>query len=69
MPQPPRRPCLSRTAEAAQFPASMTHATYSAEERTKHGFTDGLIRLSVGLEDYEVIRADLMGALDQLAPS
>ena len=34
-----------------QHPASMTHATYAPEERAKHGFTDGLIRLSVGLED------------------
>ncbi|ADP72349.1 methionine gamma-lyase [Rhodomicrobium vannielii ATCC 17100] len=49
-----------------QHPASMTHATYTAEERNKHGFTDGLIRLSVGLEDYEDIRVDLMRALDQL---
>jgi cystathionine beta-lyase/cystathionine gamma-synthase len=49
-----------------QHPASMTHATYAAEERKVHGITDGLIRLSVGLEDYEDIRADLLGALDQL---
>lgn len=46
-----------------QHPASMTHSTYSAEERAHHGFTDGLIRLSVGLEDYEDIRDDLLGAL------
>jgi methionine gamma-lyase len=50
-----------------QHPASMTHATYSAEERTKHGFTDGLIRLSVGLEDYDDIKGDLIDALDHLA--
>ncbi|WP_454301519.1 PLP-dependent transferase [Salana multivorans] len=31
-----------------QHPASMTHSTYSPEERATHGFTDGLIRLSVG---------------------
>jgi cystathionine gamma-lyase/methionine-gamma-lyase len=49
-----------------QHPASMTHATYSPEERAKHGFTDGLVRLSVGLEDYEDIRGDLLGALDGL---
>jgi cystathionine gamma-lyase/methionine-gamma-lyase len=46
-----------------QHPASMTHATYSAEERLAHGFTDGLIRISVGLEDYDDLRADLLGAL------
>ncbi len=50
-----------------QHPASMTHATYSPEERSRHGFTDGLIRLSVGLEDYDDIRADLIGALDGIA--
>ncbi|OYU86098.1 MAG: methionine gamma-lyase [Bradyrhizobiaceae bacterium PARB1] len=48
-----------------QHPASMTHSTYSAEERNRHGFTDGLIRLSVGLEDYEDIRRDVMTALDR----
>lgn len=50
-----------------QHPASMTHATYSAEERTKHGFTDGLIRVSVGLEDYDDIKGDLIEALGYLA--
>ena len=49
-----------------QHPASMTHATYDPEERARHGFTDGLIRLSVGLEDYEDLRADLIGSLDRL---
>jgi cystathionine gamma-lyase/methionine-gamma-lyase len=46
-----------------QHPASMTHATYSAKERLKHGFTDGLIRISVGLEDYDDLRTDLLDAL------
>jgi cystathionine beta-lyase/cystathionine gamma-synthase len=49
-----------------QHPASMTHATYGPEERAAHGFTDGLIRLSVGLEDYQDIRSDLLWALDRL---
>lgn len=31
----------------------MTHATYAPEERVAHGFTDGLIRISVGLENYD----------------
>jgi hypothetical protein len=30
-----------------------------------HGFNDGLVRISVGLEDYEDLRADFIGALDQ----
>ncbi|MBR0859163.1 methionine gamma-lyase [Bradyrhizobium liaoningense] len=49
-----------------QHPASMTHATYSPEERAVHGFTDGLIRISVGLEDYDDLRDDLLGSLDRL---
>lgn len=46
-----------------QHPASMTHATYDPAERARHGFTDGLIRISVGLEDYEDLKQDLLSAL------
>lgn len=49
-----------------QHPASMTHATYSEQERAEHGITDGLIRLSVGLEDYEDIRDDLLASLSSI---
>lgn len=44
-------------------PASMTHSMVSAEERIKHGITDGLVRLSVGLEDVDDILDDLDRAL------
>lgn len=47
-----------------QHPASMTHSTYTAEERAEHGISDGLVRLSVGLEDVGDILADLDQALD-----
>jgi methionine-gamma-lyase len=47
----------------AQHPASMTHATYKPEERERHLISDGLVRLSVGLEDVADIRADLENAL------
>lgn len=47
-----------------QHPASMTHSTYTEEERALHGITDGLIRLSVGLEGSADIQADLAQALD-----
>ncbi|MBJ2110279.1 methionine gamma-lyase [Proteus terrae] len=47
----------------AQHPATMTHATYSAEERQRHGISDGLIRLSIGLEDVNDLIADLKQAL------
>lgn len=46
-----------------QHPASMTHSTYTPEERAAHGIGDGLIRLSVGLEDVADILDDLDGAL------
>ena len=49
-----------------QHPASMTHSTYSPEERAKHGISDGLIRLSVGLESVEDVLADLRKGLDVL---
>ena len=46
-----------------QHPGSMTHSTYSREERLEHGISDGLVRLSVGLEDVEDIISDLDTAL------
>ena len=46
-----------------QHPASMTHSTYTPEERAAHGISDGLVRLSVGLEDAEDILADLKQAM------
>lgn len=42
-----------------EHPASMTHSTYSAEELKQVGIHEGLIRLSVGLENVEDIIADL----------
>ncbi len=50
-----------------QHPASMTHATYTADERAAHGISDTLLRLSVGLETVDDIWADLAMALDALA--
>ena len=46
-----------------QHPASMTHSTYTAEERAEHGISEGLVRLSVGLEDVDDILDDLDQAL------
>ncbi|MEM9269634.1 MAG: aminotransferase class V-fold PLP-dependent enzyme, partial [Pseudomonadota bacterium] len=46
-----------------QLPASMTHSTYSPEERAAHGISDGLVRLSIGLEDTSDILADLSQAM------
>ncbi len=44
-------------------PATMTHASIPKEEREKAGVTDGLIRLSVGIEDIEDLLADLEQAI------
>ena len=46
-------------------PASMTHADVPVEDRRKRGLTDGLVRLSVGVEDVEDIIADLENALEK----
>ena len=45
-------------------PASMTHASIPREERIKNGLTDGLIRLSVGIEDADDLIEDLTQALE-----
>ena len=44
-------------------PASMTHASIPRERRIANGLSDGLIRLSVGIEDIEDIIADLAQAI------
>jgi len=47
-----------------EHPASMTHASISAEDRAKIGLSDGLIRLSVGIEDADDLIADISQALN-----
>jgi len=49
-----------------QHPASMTHHTYTAEALRAAGISEGLIRISVGLEDVDDIIADLRQALSHL---
>jgi cystathionine beta-lyase/cystathionine gamma-synthase len=44
-------------------PAVMTHASVPAERRAEIGITDGLVRVSVGIEDVEDLKADLSAAL------
>lgn len=48
----------------ATHPASMTHGDVPLEQRQAAGITDGLVRLSIGLEDSGEIIADLLQALD-----
>jgi methionine-gamma-lyase len=52
-----------------EHPASMTHASMSSEAREAAGFTDGLVRYSVGIEDVEDLIADLDQALAACAAS
>ena len=49
-----------------QHPASMTHSTYTPQERENHGISDELVRLSVGLESVDDIIDDLQQALNAL---
>ncbi len=48
-------------------PASMTHASIPKEEREKTGLTDGLVRFSVGIEDYEDLQNDIEQAIALLS--
>ncbi len=58
---------LGDSKSLATHPATTTHLRIGAEERAKLGITDGVIRLSVGLEDPLDIIEDLQGGLAGLA--
>jgi len=47
-------------------PATMTHASVPAQRRSALGITDGLVRISVGIEDIEDLKEDLAQALDRI---
>lgn len=57
---------LGDTETLIEHPASMTHSPYTPEERAASDISEGMVRLSVGLEEAEDIIADLKQALDQL---
>ena len=57
---------LGDTETLIQHPASMTHSPYTPEERAEAHISEGLVRISVGLEDADDIIADLKQALDKL---
>jgi hypothetical protein len=48
-------------------PASMTHASISPADRRAAGYSDGLVRYSVGIEDVADLIADLRQSLDAVA--
>ncbi|MBV8333644.1 MAG: cystathionine gamma-synthase [Candidatus Eremiobacteraeota bacterium] len=50
-------------------PARMTHGSIPKEDRERRGVTDGLLRLSVGIEDEDDLIDDLTQALDAVAPA
>jgi cystathionine gamma-lyase/cystathionine beta-lyase/cystathionine gamma-lyase/homocysteine desulfhydrase len=47
-------------------PATMTHASVPPERRAALGITDGLVRISVGIEDIQDLKDDLAQALDRI---
>ena len=57
---------LGDTETLIQHPASMTHSPYTPEERAASGIAEGLVRLSIGLEDAGDIIDDLKQALDKI---
>jgi len=56
---------LGDTRSIASHPASTTHAKLTDEEQLGVGITPGLIRISVGLENIEDIKADILQALEK----
>ena len=54
---------LGSTESLAEHPASMTHAGVPTQEKLRHGITEGLVRLSIGLEHPEDLIADIDNAL------
>ena len=56
---------LGDTRSIASHPASTTHAKLTPKEQLSVGITPGLIRISVGIEDIEDIKADLIQALEK----
>ena len=57
---------LGDTETLIQHPASMTHSPYTREERLAAGIADGLVRISVGLENAEDIISDLEQGLEKI---
>lgn len=58
---------LGSSESLAEHPASMTHAGVPEKERVAHGITERMIRLSIGLEHYEDIIADIDQALAKVS--
>ena len=59
----PFTPSLGHTTTTCSHPATTSHRYESAEEKARQGITDGLIRLSVGVEPFEVMRREMESGL------
>jgi len=59
-------PTLGNVDSLIQHPASMSHVNVPREDRLKAGITDGLVRLSVGIENVEDLLDDLSQALEKI---
>jgi len=57
---------LGAVESLAGHPVTMTHASVPKEKRDKLGIVDGLVRLSVGIEETEDLLEDLKQALDKV---
>ena len=57
-------PTLGDTDTLVLHPATMSHRALPREQRLAHGITDGLVRISVGIEDVEDIIGDLRQAIE-----
>ncbi len=57
---------LGGTESLAQHPGAMTHADVSAEDKAHQGIGEGMVRLSVGVEHYEDLIADVEQALEAI---
>ena len=60
-------PNLGDTRTIITHPASTTHSKLPAEEKVSLGITDGLVRVAVGLESIEDLKADFLQALNQIS--
>lgn len=60
---------LGSTESLAQHPASMTHIGVCPESRKKMGITDGLVRISIGVEHHEDLIRDIGRALQAIVPA
>jgi methionine-gamma-lyase len=57
---------LGGTESLAEHPATMTHSDVAPEDQRRMGITSALVRISVGVEHYEDIIADLEQALEEV---